>query len=144
MNLRNKILATVAAALSVAGPASAAVNPDAVHVALDSLLLAVTKMAVANTILASPKLPSNNTEAHLSAPDKMRSNEINSILVTQGAVINVYLSPVTGTQGGIVQYVPQLVKTEEGKRAVRYVCYSPNIPVITKIAPDCTYHAAGK
>ena len=145
MKLRNKILVCVIASTLVAsGSAMAAVNANEMHIALTSLKLALAKMGVANAILSNPKPPSSNAEAHLAAPNQLSSQEISSVLVSAGGVINVYLTPATGVTGGIVQLVPKIVTDKSGKKGVQYDCYSPNIPDIATAAPECSYHASGK
>jgi hypothetical protein len=145
MNIRNKWLAGFAmGAMLASGGAMAAVNANEVHVALTSLKLALAKMGVANAILSNPTPPSNNTDAHLAAPNQLGSQEISSILVSAGGVINVYLSPAVGVGNGIVQLVPKIVTDKQGKKTVQYTCYSPNIPDIATAAPECTYRPAGK
>ena len=145
MKTRNKWLAGFAmGAMLASGGAMAAVNADALHVALTSLKLALAKMGVANAILSNPTPPSNNSEAHLAAPNQLGSQEINSILVSAGGVINVYLSPSVGVGNGVVQLVPKVVTDKQGNKRVQYTCYSPNIPDIATAASDCTYRPAGK
>ena len=142
MKIRNQwFVALAIGAMLVSGNALAALNADAMHVALTSLKLALAKMGVANAILSNPTPPSNNAEAHLAAPNQLGSQEINSILVSTGGVINVYFSPAVGISNGIVQLVPKVVTDKDGKKGVQYACYSPNIPDIATVVPDCTYHA---
>lgn len=145
MKTRNKWLAGFAmGAMLASGGAMAAVNADALHVALTSLKLALAKMGVANAILSNPTPPSNNSEAHLAAPNQLGSQEISSILVSAGGVIYVYLSPSVGVGNGVVQLVPKVVTDKQGNKRVQYTCYSPNIPDIAAAASDCTYRPAGK
>jgi hypothetical protein len=142
MKTCNKWLAGIAVgAMLASGSAMAAINANEMHVALTSLKLALAKMGVANAILSNPTPPSNNAEAHLAAPDQLGSREINSILVSAGGVINVYFSPAVGVGNGMVQLVPKVVTDKDGKKGVQYTCYSPNIPDIATVVPDCTYHA---
>jgi hypothetical protein len=142
MKTCNKWLAGIAmGAMLASGSAMAAVNANEMHIALTSLKLALAKMGVANAILSNPTPPSNNTEAHLAAPDQLGNREINSILVSAGGVINVYFSPAVGVENGIVQLVPKVVTDKDGKKGVQYACYSPNIPDIATVVSDCTYHA---
>ncbi|MGH8192681.1 MAG: hypothetical protein ACREP2_14705 [Rhodanobacteraceae bacterium] len=143
MKFRNKILACVAAsALLASGTAMAAVNAGEIHLALTSLRLALVKMGVADAMLSDPAPPSNNAEAHVAAANQLGSNEIRSILVSQGGVINVYLTSAVGVTGGILQLAPKVVTDKQGKKGVEYTCYSPNIPDIASAAPGCTYHPA--
>ena len=145
MKLRNKWLAGLAMGATLAsGGAMAAVDANAMHVALTSLKLALVKIGVANATLANPAPPSSNTEAHVAAPNQLGSQEISSILVSKGGVINVYLTPAVGVTDGIVQLVPKIVTDKDGKKGVQYTCYSPNIPDIASAEPGCTYHSAGK
>lgn len=145
MKIRNKWLVGFAVgAMLVSGSALAAVNANEMHIALTSLKLALTKIGVANAILSNPTPPSSNAEAHLAPPNQLSSQEVGSILVSTGGVINVYLTPVVGVTDGIVQLVPKVVTDKQGKKSVRYTCYSPNIPDIATAAPECTYHASGK
>ena len=145
MKIRAKLFACVAAgALLVSGSALAAVNANEIHLVLTSLRLALVKIGVANAILSDPKPPSNNAEAHVAAPNKLSSDEIKAILVGKGGVINVYLTPKVGVDGGILQLVPAIGTRENGKKGVHYTCYSPNIPDIAQAAPDCTYRPVGK
>lgn len=145
MKLPTKIFAcTAAGALLASGSAMAAVNANEIQLALSSLRLALVKIGVANAILSDPKPPSNNAEAHVAAPNKLSSDEIKAILVGKGGVINVYLTPKVGVEGGIIQLVPAMGTRKNGKKGVRYTCYSPNIPDIAQAAPDCTYQPARK
>jgi hypothetical protein len=145
MKLRNRFLAGMAVgAMLASGGAMAAVNANSIHFALTSLRLALVKLGVANAMLSSPTPPSNNADAHVAEANKLGSNEISAILVSQGGVINVYLTPAVGVTGGIIQLVPSVVTDKQGKRSVTYACYSPNIPDIASAAAECTYHAAGK
>ncbi|ODU93536.1 MAG: hypothetical protein BGP23_03350 [Lysobacterales bacterium 66-474] len=145
MNLRNKWLAGFAIwAMFASAGAMAAVNANEMHVALTSLKLALAKIGVANAILSNPTPPSSNAEARLAAPNQLGSQEIDSILVSAGGVINVYLSQAVGVGNGIVQLVPKVVTDKDGKKGVQYTCYSPNIPDIATAAPECTYHPAVK
>lgn len=145
MKFRAKLLAgVVAGAVLVSGSALAAVNANEMHIALTSLKLALTKMGVANAMLANPTPPSSNSDAHLAPPNQLSSQEISAILVSQGGVINVYLTPVVGVTGGIVQFVPAIITDKQGKKRVKYTCYSPNIPDIATAVPECTYHPASK
>lgn len=145
MKIRNKWLAGfVMGAMLVSGGAMAAINASEMHVALTSLKLALVKIGVANAILSNPTPPSNNAEAHLAAPNQLGSQEIDSILVSAGGVINVYLSPAVGVGNGIVQLVPKVVTDKQGKKSVQYTCYSPNISDIATAASECTYHPVGK
>lgn len=133
--------AFAASALLASTSAFAAINPDAVHLAVDSLLVASSKMSVVNAIRKNGKPPSTNAEARLGAPSAMTTTEISGIVVNNG-VINVYLAPVTGTDHGLVQYTPKIVTTKKGKDAVQFSCTSPNIPEIATIAPACKYQPA--
>ncbi|MDQ2971638.1 MAG: hypothetical protein ABIY40_06685 [Rhodanobacteraceae bacterium] len=145
MKPSNKIATGIAAgALFTGGAAFAATNADAVHLALDSLLVASSKMSVVNATRSSGKAPSSNAEARLGAPNTMTTNEISGITVSQGGVISIYLSPATGTDHGVVQYVPKMVKGKKGGNAVLFDCVSPNIVDIAKVAGDCAYRAAAK
>jgi hypothetical protein len=130
--------AAVVVSLVFAGVASAAMNTDAVRLALNSLLVATSKMSVVNAMNASGKPPSNNAEAHLGAPNTLTTNEISSIVVSNG-VINIYLAPGTGTNHGLVQLVPRLAKDPKGGSELGFVCNSPNIPDIATVAPSCKY-----
>jgi len=140
-----KILKTVAlatSALFASSAALAAVNADAVHLALDSLLVASSKMAVINAMNINGRAPGTNAEAHLGAPSKMTTTEISGIVVGKGGVLNVYLAPVTGTDRGLVQYTPEVITTKKGKQAVEFSCTSPNVPEIATISPTCKYQPA--
>ena len=139
-----KTVALAASALFASSGALAAVNPDSVHLALDSLLVASSKMSVINAMNKNGKPPATNAEAHLGAPSSMTTTEISGIVVNKGGVLNVYLAPVTGTNQGVVQYIPKIITTKKGKQAVEFVCVSPNIPEIATIAPGCKYPSASQ
>ena len=142
MKMLNAAALAISAVLA-SGTAFAAVNPDAVHLALDSLLVASSKMSVVNAMRTNGKPPATNAEARLGAPSAMTTTEISGIVVNNG-VINVYLAPVTGTDHGLVQYIPKLITTKQNKKAVEFSCVSPNIPEIAKIAPNCVYQSANQ
>lgn len=145
MKLRNKCFAAFAmGAMLASDSAMAATNANELHIALTSLKLALVKIGVANATLANPAPPSSNAEAHVAAPGQLSSQEISSILVSKGGVINVYLTPAVGVTDGIVQLVPKIVTDKDGKKGVQYACYSPNIPDIASAEPGCTYHPAGQ
>lgn len=145
MDLRNKWLAGFAVgAMLASGSAAAAVNASEVRLALTSLRLALVKIGVANAMLSDPTPPSNNAEAHVAPANQLGSDEIRAIQVSKGGVINVFLTPKVGVEGGILQLVPGIVTDESGKKGVRYTCYSPNIADIAQAAPECSYHPASK
>jgi len=145
MNTSHKWFAAFAIGATLAsGSAAAAVNANTMHVALSSLKLALVKIGVANAMLSNPTPPSSNAEAHVAAPSQLNSQEIRSILVSKGGVINVYLTPAVGVSDGIVQLVPKIVTGKDGKQGVQYTCHSPNIPDIAGAEPECTYHSAQK
>ncbi len=145
MNLRNKWLAGFAIGATLAsGSATAAINANELHIALTSLKLALVKTGAANAILPNPTPPANNTEAHLAAPDQLGSQEISAIQVSEGGVINVYLTPQVGVTDGIIQLMPRVVTDKDGKKGVQYACYSPNVADVASAAPECTYHPVGK
>lgn len=143
-----KTVSSICAASALFGgtAAFAAVNPDSVHLALDSLLVATSKASVVNAMRANGgKPPATNAEAHLGAPAAMTTTEISGIVVNKGGVLNIHLAPNTGAVNGVIQLVPTLVKgKQKGKTAVRFACVSPNIPDIAKAAPACVYQAAKK
>lgn len=145
MKLRTKIFACVAAgAMLVCGSAAAAIDANEVHLALTSLRLALVKIGVANAMLSNATPPSSNAEAHVAPANQLDSDEIRSILVSKGGVINVYLKPEAGVEGGILQLVPAIATGTDGKRGVHYTCYSPNIPDIAQAAPECSYRPPSK
>ena len=136
--LTRMALGLAGSALS-SGAAFAAINADAVHLALDSLLVASSKRSVINAMRENRGTPpADNAAAKLGAPESMTTSEISRIVVSNG-VINVYLSPVSGTDHGIVQYVPKLMKGPKTGKAVEFVCNSPNIPDIATVVPSCKY-----
>jgi len=139
-----KTAALAASALLVSSGAFAAINPDAVHLALDSLLVSSSKASVMNAIKAHGKPPATNAEARLGAPSTMTTTEISGIVVNKGGVLNVHLAPVTGTDNGLVQYIPTVITTKKGKQAVEFRCISPNIPDIAKIAQNCAYQPSAQ
>lgn len=145
MSIRNRFLACLAAAtVLVSGSAVAALNANEVHLALTSLRLALVKMGVANAMMTNPdKPPASNAEARVAPANQLGSREISAILVGQGGVINVYLTPVVGITNGIIQLVPSITTDKDGNRGVQFACFSPNIPDIASVAPGCTYHAPG-
>jgi len=138
-----KTVALAASALFASSGAFAAVNPDSVHLALDSLLVASSKMSVINAMNKNGKPPATNAEARLGAPSTMTTTEISGIVVNNG-VLNVYLAPVTGTDHGLVQYIPKVITTKKGKKAVEFSCVSPNIPEIAQVTPTCAYQPANQ
>ena len=138
-----KTVALAASALFASSGALAAVNPDSVHLALDSLLVASSKMSVINAMNKNGKPPATNAEARLGAPSTMTTTEISGIVINNG-VLNVYLAPVTGTDHGLVQYIPKVITTKKGKKAVEFSCVSPNIPEIAQVAPTCAYQPANQ
>lgn len=143
MNRKKWVAGFAVGAMLASGGAMAAVNADHVHIALSSLRLALVKASVANAMLAGTT-PSSNAQAHVAAPDKLVDDEIRAIIVSEGGVINVYLTPKAGVTGGILQLVPAMATTEGGQKEVQYTCYSPNIPGIATAAPECTYRPPAK
>jgi glutaminase len=145
LNMKSKkwLAGFAVGAMLASGGAMAAVNADHVHIALSSLRLALVKASVANTMLAGTT-PSSNEQAHVAAPDKLVDEEIRAIIVSEGGVINVYLTPRAGVTGGILQLVPAIGTTKGGEKDVQFTCYSPNIPDIATAAPECTFHPPAK
>src|SRR3954454_1513244 len=65
-----------------------------------SALINVAKTAVANHWSATQKLPTDNAEAGLPAPDKMVGNYVSSLTVNGGALHVVFGNQVNGVLNG--------------------------------------------
>ena len=125
-------------AASTAVPAAAVIqgpeiNPQELHIALSSLLLAATKMAIEDAIRRG-KAPDSNAAAHVGAPDYLTSNEISSITVHKGGVLEVHFtSAVSPDLTGV-----WLTPTRAGD-TVKWSCVSHDIPQIAEVEPYCSY-----
>lgn len=127
-----------AAALLAAGTASAALKPDAMRLALDSLLVATTKQAVANAILSTGKAPEHNRDVSMGPPYTLTTEEIQAVFVSHG-VITIKFTAAVGMDDAFVRFFPKVVDGSDGKPVVRFDCVSPNVPEIGTIQPGCTY-----
>ena len=125
-------------ATSTAMPATAVIkgskiNPQELHIALSSLLLAATKMAIENAIKRG-KAPDSNAAAHVGEPDYLTSNEISSITVHKGGVLEVHFtSAVSPDLSGV-----WLTPTRAGD-TVKWSCISHDIPQIAAVESYCSY-----
>lgn len=122
-------------AASAAAPDSQQeLNPQGLHIALSSLLLAATKMAVEDVILKTGKAPATNAAAHVGEPDYLTTNEISSITVHKGGVLEVHFtSAVSPFVAGV-----WLTPMREGNQ-VKWSCVSHDIVRIHDIESYCTY-----
>ena len=117
-------------ATTVKGPE---INPQELHIALSSLLLAATKMAIENAIKRG-KTPDSNAAAHVGEPDYLTSNEISSITVHKGGVLEVHFtSAVSPDLSGV-----WLTPTRAGD-TVKWSCISHDIPQIAAVESYCSY-----
>ncbi|MCK9365708.1 MAG: pilin [Metallibacterium scheffleri] len=127
-------------AASTAAPAAAVIkgpeiNPQELHIALSSLLLAATKMAIEDAIKRG-KAPDSNAAAHVGEPDYLTSNEISSITVHKGGVLEVHFtSAVSPDLTGV-----WLTPTRAGD-SVKWSCISHDIPQITDVESYCSYQS---
>ncbi len=115
-------------------PAAVPLNAQALHIALSSLLLSATKMAVANVINKTGQAPASNVEAHVGQPDYLTTNEISSITVQPGGVLVVRFTGAVSNNLYTVRLVP---KSEPG--TVAWQCLSHDITQIQTIEPYCRY-----
>lgn len=135
------VLAATPAATALGGansepsiPAAVPLNAQALHIALSSLLLSATKMAVANVINKTGKTPASNTEAHVGQPDYLTTNEISSITVKPGGILLVHFTGAVSNNLYSVRLVP---KSAQG--TVTWQCLSHNITQIQAIESYCEY-----
>lgn len=128
-----------AAALLAAGTASAALKPESLRLALDSLLVATTKQSVANAILNNPKPPERNRDVNMGPPYTLTTEEIQAVFVGHGGMITIKFTGAIGMDNAFVRFLPKVVKGADGKPTVQYACVSPNIAEIASVYPGCTY-----
>ncbi len=113
------------------------VDAQAVHIALSSLLLAATKMAIEDAWRKTGKAPDSNAAAHVGEPDYLTTNEISSITVHAGGVLQVHFtSAVSPDLTGV-----WLTPTRSGD-AVKWSCVSHSIVPIAQIESYCSYQPA--
>ena len=122
-------------AAPAAGPR---IDPQALHIALSSLLLAATKMAVEEVLRKTGHAPDSNAAAHVGAPDYLTSNEISSITVRKGGVLDVHFTSAVS---------PDLIRVRlrpvRAGDAIRWSCTSPDIVRIQAVESYCSYHPDG-
>ena len=124
---------STAAAAPAPGPR---IDPQALHIALSSLLLAATKMAIEDAIKRG-HAPDSNAAAHVGEPDYLTSNEISSITVHQGGVLQVHFTSAVSADATGVWLTPQ----REGS-SFHWSCVSHNIPQIQAVESYCSYRPA--
>ena len=133
------VLAAAAQAQAPAAPVGPPVNPNALHVALSSLLLASVKAAVANAMIANGNAPGSNAAAKVGAPDYLTSNEISHIVVGPGGVLSVGFTGAVSPDAVGVTLMPTL---DAGHHAVSWSCVSNSIPEIARVESECRYAPA--
>ena len=109
------------------------IDPQALHIALSSLLLAATKMAVEDAIKRG-HVPDSNAAAHVGEPDYLTSNEISSITVHKGGVLQVHFTSAVSADATGVWLTPQ----REGS-SIHWSCISHDIPQIQAVESYCSY-----
>ena len=130
------LTAAVAQAQTPAAPVGPPINPDALHVALSSLLLASVKAAVANAMIAHGSAPASNAAAKVGAPDYLTSNEISHIVVGPGGVLSIGFTGAVSPDAIGVTLTPKL---DAARREVNWSCVSSSIPEIAKVESECRY-----
>ena len=114
------------------------IDPQALHIALSSLLLAATKMAVEEVLRKTGHAPDSNAAAHVGAPDYLTSSEISSITVRQGGVLDVHFTSAVSHDLVRVRLRP----VREGD-AIQWSCTSPDIVQIQAVESYCSYRPDG-
>lgn len=114
------------------------INPQALHIALSSLLLAATKMAVENVMLKTGKPPASNRAAHVGEPDYLTTNEISSITVHPGGVLEVHFTSAVSPELTGVWLTP--IRAQD---RVEWSCVSHDIVQVHDVASSCTYQPLG-
>ena len=130
------VLAAAAQAQAPAAPVGPPINPNALHVALSSLLLASVKAAVANAMIANGSAPASNAAAKVGAPDYLTSNEISHIVVGPGGVLSIGFTGAVSPDAVGVTLTPKL---DAAHREVSWSCVSDSIPEIAKVESECRY-----
>lgn len=130
------LITAVAQAQAPTAPVGPPVNPNALHIALSSLLLASVKAAVANAMIANGRAPASNADAKVGAPDYLTSNEISHIVVGPGGVLSIGFTSAVSPDAIGVTLAPKL---DAARRAVSWSCVSSSIPEIAKVESECRY-----
>ncbi len=115
------------------------INPQALHIALSSLLLAATKMAVENVMLKTGKPPASNRAAHVGEPDYLTTNEISSITVHPGGILEVHFTSAVSPGLTGVWLTPI-----RAHGRVEWTCVSHDIVHVHDVESSCTYQPLGR
>jgi Pilin (bacterial filament) len=97
---------------------------------------AMAKIAVAEYQQTENKLPKNNREAGLAAPEQYQGRALTRMEITAGGIINLHYNENSGTPNGLIRLTPSAKNVH---MPVTWACTSPNIKGIALLLPQCEY-----
>ncbi len=97
---------------------------------------AMAKIAVAEFQQMENKLPKNNREAGLAAPEQYQGRALKRLELTAGGIINLHYNENSGSPDGLIRLTPT---AKSAHMPLTWTCTSPNIKGITLIMPQCEY-----
>jgi hypothetical protein len=103
----------------------------------DFVAAAGIKIAVAEFYANRGKMPQDNAEAGLPAPDEYRGQTLRSATVNSDGSIDFEFDENSGKDGGRVRLVADLAHANA--MGVQWHCESPDYPDVASAVPNCAY-----
>ncbi len=103
----------------------------------DVVAIASAKVAITEHYMSLGRMPLTNAEAGLPAPDKYRGHSLLSLSIGDGGRIVLAFDALSGRDGGIIEFIPDLGGTEA--MGVQWHCATGDFPQIVRALPSCEY-----
>lgn len=95
------------------------------------------KVAVAEFYVSRGRMPSDNAEAGLPAPDAYRGETLKSATVRGDGAIELVFDARSGREDGMVRLVADT--THADAMGVQWTCETSDYPKISRMLANCTY-----
>lgn len=105
----------------------------------DVVAAAMARTALVEFYLSTGRMPSSNAEAGLPEPSKYRGRSLRSLTLGEAGHIMLEFDALSGRDGGIIEFVPDLGGTEA--MGVQWHCTTRDFPQIVRALPSCDYVA---
>ncbi|MEO7431356.1 MAG: pilin [Dokdonella sp.] len=116
---------------------AAVTDPSNIAMRNDFTSVAAMRTAIAEYYATTLKLPSNNQEAGLAAPDQYHGTALQSASVMPDGHIELLFGAVPGHAGGHIRLVPDLSGSDA--MGMRWHCETDDFASIAQTLPGCEY-----
>lgn len=107
----------------------------------DLQAVAGLRVALVEFYQSNGKMPAQQSELGLPAPEQYRGKTLKSAIVLADGSIDLVFDAASGVDGGRVRLVADTTRADA--MGVQWRCETADYPQIRRVSPTCEYHARG-